>query len=182
MSNGDNARKFAEELREFAVKVAPGHARDAAAAIALQGLRKVIAKTPVNTGHARNGWQVTIGAPLFLEPPGSDTMKEPAPAVDSFASLARSSAFGRGRREIEAAPEFSQIFIANAVEYIEVLEDGRLEGEAAGEGDLVRAGGVFGLMGRRRKVGARGSIQAPNGMLAVSFQELVEDLSSEETA
>jgi hypothetical protein len=164
-----NAEQFNAALREFAVKVVPEKARDVTRAIALEGLRRIVQKTPVDTGHARAGWQVTLdtqqdGVALNLDKSGANTIRSGSAVINHAVARA----------------DMPRIFISNNVEYIEILEDGRLEGEAAGEGRFVPQGGVYGLMGRVRRLGARGSMQAPNGMLGVTFAELVAMLDTSE--
>ena len=78
--------------------------------IALQVLRGVVLKTPVDTGRARGNWQVTIGEPAEgevanLDPSGGSTISE-------------------GTARILGAINFVVIWVVNNLPYIERLEDG----------------------------------------------------------
>lgn len=168
-------QSFIDGLNEFTTKVVPETASQVHRAIALEGLNRLVKKTPVDTGHARAGWQVTIGEAAQLERAGSD--KSGASTISEGASV------------IRQAEPYTKISIANNVPYIEVLEDGRREGEAASEGELMLGqhpiydeGALVGHEFHVKRRGATGSIQAPHGMLGVTFEELVQALEQVEDA
>jgi len=93
-------------------------------AIAIEAFSRIVQKTPVDTGRARGGWQMTIGAPAEEE-----TFNLGEPPVP----------------ELNLGP-FEIVYIANNVPYIIFLEEGRP---------------------------GPGSPQAPNGMVAETFEELL---------
>lgn len=107
-----NARKFALEIdRDF--ERAEKELREAVSLLALQGLTRIIQRTPVDTGRARGNWSVSIGAQSFglaqeLDPSGSNAISEGQAVIASFGSQ-------------EGWPS---IFIQNNLPYIERLEDG----------------------------------------------------------
>lgn len=166
--------EFGSVLRDFVVNLVPEQAHAVQETTALRGLQSLIAMTPVDQGIARGGWQVTIGEAGALSARVPDSNKKKAPMSD--ADALSSSAYKDGERIVVSAPPFSLITIYNNVEYIDILEDGRLEGSAAGEGEFPFGAGIT---GKARRTGARGSMQAPHGMLGVTFVRLANDLTTE---
>ena len=158
-----NVQAFRDTLREFTAKVVPELANETVRYVGLQGLNGLVKKTPVDTGYARAGWQVTLSAPAESE--------------TALLDRGGQATISAGSAVIKGAGPFPHLFITNPVEYIEVLEDGRLSGEAVGEGEFAFGAGVLGVA---RRTGARGSIQAPNGMLGVTFEELIQSLEQVE--
>ncbi|MCP4660987.1 MAG: hypothetical protein GY856_36765 [bacterium] len=75
--------------------------------LALQALRGVVTRTPVDTGRARGNWQTTTARP----------------ADDQVAGVG-ADPIAEGTPTITAAPPFGVIWLSNNVPYIEVLEDG----------------------------------------------------------
>lgn len=78
--------------------------------LALEALRRVVLKTPVDTGRARGNWQTTIDRPATgtqetTDPSGGQTISE-------------------GSNVIGQAPIFRPIVLTNNLPYIERLEDG----------------------------------------------------------
>ena len=61
MINERAADEFASEI-EFELDLAEDEFRTAVRAIALEALKRIVLKTPVNTGRARGNWQVEIGS------------------------------------------------------------------------------------------------------------------------
>lgn len=163
--------EFGAVMRDFALNVVPESAQAIQEAVALQGLAGVIAMTPVDQGIARGGWQVAIGEAGALNVNAPDSNLQKAPLSDSAALS--SSAYQAGERVITTAPPFALITIFNNVDYIGILEDGRVDG---GFGGIETP---FGEVTSPTRSRARGSIQAPNGMLGVTFTRLVSDLTTE---
>lgn len=97
--------------------------------IALEALKRIVLKTPVDTGRARGNWQTTIG-----KLPAGDK-KAPNDKSGSKAMMA-------GMAALASLPPFSVVWISNNVPYIIFLEAGS-------------------------------SKQAPQGMVAVTIQELL---------
>ncbi|HSW45775.1 MAG TPA: HK97 gp10 family phage protein, partial [Phycisphaerae bacterium] len=78
--------------------------------IALEGLRRLVMKTPVDTGRARGGWQVSIGRP----PAGQADRKDRAGDATILA----------GSGVIDEIKTPVKCVLGNNVEYIEKLEHG----------------------------------------------------------
>jgi hypothetical protein len=90
--------------------------------IALEALKRIVLKTPVDTGRARGNWQTTINNPAVGEKQSNTPIMDGSTVIGSLKS-------------------FGTIFIANNLVYILPLEHGH-------------------------------SQQAPNGMVAVTIEEL----------
>jgi hypothetical protein len=91
--------------------------------IALEVFRRIILKTPVDTGRARGNWLCTIGVPAEAMAQGEDW----------FQGTADAGGYDRtGRAAIEEAanqvmvwkPGDVAIFLTNNLPYIKPLEDG----------------------------------------------------------
>lgn len=79
--------------------------------VILEGLTRVVLKTPVDTGRARGGWQVTLG----ISPDENEESNRP---VDKSGAATISEGAAKD------VPAFGIVFIANTVVYIERLEEG----------------------------------------------------------
>lgn len=102
--------QFNQKLRDFAMKMAPEQVAKMERKIVLEALRRLVTKTPVDTGRARGGWQVEIGQ----FPKGQVDRLDP----DGQATISAGSAVaGEIRTPVRCV-------IANNVEYIEALEHG----------------------------------------------------------
>ena len=82
--------------------------------IALEMFRRVILRTPVDTGRARGNWQTTIGAPAFGTLDETDKSGRAAIARATTVCLAWKAVSG------------AWIFLANNLPYIQTLEHGRV--------------------------------------------------------
>lgn len=80
--------------------------------IALEMFRRVILRTPVDTGRARGNWQTTVGAPAFGTLDETDKSGRAAIARATTVCLAWKAVSG------------AWIFLANNLPYIERLEHG----------------------------------------------------------
>lgn len=96
-------RRWAEERPKLAVRIARRR-------ISLDALTSLVLLTPVDTGRARGGWNVTFDTP-------SDALTD---KVDRQGS----STIAAGRSIINSAPTFGVIYIQNAVRYVRFLEEG----------------------------------------------------------
>jgi hypothetical protein len=121
-----NLAQFNKELDNFNKKV-PAMATVIQKKVVLEALRRLVMRTPVDTGRARANWQVTISEPSEGQ-------------VDST-DVEGNSAIAKGLAALTGLPDFQVIWISNNVDYIEFLEHGS-------------------------------SKQAPEGMLAVTVEEL----------
>jgi hypothetical protein len=123
-----NLREFNQTVQDFARQVPTAEIRDMQRKLALDGLKQLVARTPVKTGHARRNWQVTMHRMAEGEVAGTD--------------VAGNRTVQAGAGVIGQVPAYSLTCITNNVPYICNLEDGT-------------------------------SQQAPEGMLALTFDDLV---------
>lgn len=91
--------------------------------LALQALRGVVIKTPVDTGRARNAWLVSIGQ--GTETGAAAPARAPENEVAGVEGQIAIRVIAKGARKINGmkAP-YKDVFISNNVEYIEFLEGG----------------------------------------------------------
>lgn len=87
--------------------------------IALEGLRGVVEKTPVDTGRARGNWQLSVG-----ESPEGETGLLDGSTRDLAGDEGSSAAVTRGLAKIAGLQPYATIFIGNNVPYIVPLEEG----------------------------------------------------------
>lgn len=78
--------------------------------VALEALRRVVMKTPVDTGRARGSWQVAVS----VRPTGEVDIYD----KDGGATIAE------GSREIAQVGPYETIYIASNLSYILPLEEG----------------------------------------------------------
>lgn len=117
-----NIAEFTDELR-LEIRRTVDDVVKAKKLIALEALRRIIQKTPVDTGRARGNWQVSLE--LLAE---ENWSKDPLSEGAAYLSKLR---------------DFEILYIFNNVEYVIYLEEGH-------------------------------SSQAPQGMVAITLQELEE--------
>jgi hypothetical protein len=113
-----SVRQFNAEVRDFAVKVAPEEAVTMQRAIVLEGLRRLVMKTPVKTGRARGNWQVSIGK-------DTDSILDVTDKTGGPTIL-------RGTAPVLGLRQLITCYITNNVEYIEALEKGHSQQAPAG--------------------------------------------------
>lgn len=139
-----NIKQFNMEITKFAKSI-PGKVTKMQKHIVMEALRRLVEKTPVDTGCARGNWQVTIGSPASGQVSGDwpktsgppKTERPPLRPEDNQTIL-------NGLAALTGLPKFQVVWITNNVDYIEFLESGS----------------------------AQGSTQAPEGMLAITVEEL----------
>lgn len=78
--------------------------------ISLEALRRVVLKTPVDTGRARANWQLTTGSP--------------AEGVIDAKDKQGAKTLRKGANEVAKIKGTPVVYITNNVDYIEVLEQG----------------------------------------------------------
>ena len=163
--------EFNREIEAWVQDRVPAEVRALATEIGLRALARIVFKTPVDVGRARANWQTTVGAPA------QGVVTEPDPEGDR--------AIRNGIAVIESAPPFSIVWITNNVEYILVLEEGGYlppNPENSPEANKKRAASRS--KAKRKAVadkhGDEGaplvqdgrSLQAPQGMVAITVEEL----------
>lgn len=104
------AGRFAMELDAEFEREVEGKLREVTQKVAVEGLSRVVLKTPVDTGRARGSWTVSIGAPDSSEPGRLDPGGQ--------------QAISEGSGRIGGMREPDVIYIQSNVPYIEVLENG----------------------------------------------------------
>jgi len=118
--------QFNREIDAFARKI-PLRTTTLQKKVVLEALRRLVMKTPVDTGRARGNWQVTIG--------------DPARGQTDETDMIGTATIAQGLQALAGLPAYQVVWISNNVDYIEELEHGH-------------------------------SKQAPEGMLAVTVEEL----------
>ena len=147
-----NARQFNGELRRFVEVTVPEEVARFARRIALDALRRIVFRTPVDDGPARGGWMVSIGSPAtgpgIADPGGGSTVQ-------------------RGSILIAGAPPFQTIHITNNQDHILILEEGGFVPPDPGPSKDPREG-------RKGRILVSGgySVQAPRGMAAITVEEI----------
>ena len=115
-------KAFSRARTVIATRTLPEAVAQAQRALAREVLRGVVERTPVASGRARANWQVSLSAPVngvldARDPSGSETI-------------------ARGNAVINSAEPFGRLWITNALNYAEVLENGRSDQAPRG---MVRA-------------------------------------------
>lgn len=169
-------RDFDKALAEFGKTIPREQLNIVVRKMALFALRRIVQRTPVETGRARANWQVTIGSPADGVLGAFD--KSGAAAVATGESVIA---------QIRGASYVPSVWISNNLTYIVTLEEGgypnpskKEQGASAAD----YAGASSGLARKSKKARARiarlrprtkggYSIQAPRGMVAVTVQELL---------
>lgn len=108
---------FNREIDAFAKKVAI-NVTALQKKIVLEALRRLVMKTPVDTGRARGNWQVTIAAPAEGQLQETDTIG--------------TATILQGLEAIASLPAYEVVWISNNVDYIELLEHGHSKQAPAG--------------------------------------------------
>jgi hypothetical protein len=105
-----NLNQFNRKVSKFAERIPREKVPLFIKKISLEALRRVVQKTPVDTGRARGGWQVTFNQPS----------KSPTGNTDPSGS----GTISAGASKINQLNKPAAVFITNNVEYIIYLEDG----------------------------------------------------------
>jgi hypothetical protein len=122
MSSKDLAG-FQLDLRNFATKIPSEEINKLARAIAMDALKGVVLKTPVDTGRARGNWEVTTGKPSVNVDIASYEGKHIPEKLAETVVASRAIENGAGVIAT-AEPEKQVIWVSNNVPYIEELENG----------------------------------------------------------
>jgi len=103
-------QKFNKELNDFTKKLVPEKVLTLQKKMVLEALKRLVNKTPVDTGRARGNWQVTISNPAAGQLETTD--KE------------GSGTIARGLAALGGLKPYMVVWITNNLDYIEFLEDG----------------------------------------------------------
>ena len=169
-----NTKEFVLSLRRVSAEIAE-EVQTARREIGLSALSKLVLKTPVDEGEARGGWQVSTGAPPGSPPKRRDRSGQ-ATIAGGSAKIVRST---------RSKQAYKRTLITNGVPHIGTLENGgfRPRDPATDEESLARRAAGRAERQRKRAQDEHGhpgapfvrggySLQAPQGMVAVSFEEL----------
>jgi len=139
-----NVTQFNAEVKAFATGLVPEQVRVLQKKVALEGLVRLVNRTPVDTGRARGGWQVGVNNRPSgqTSPPLGPKHKKPLTSLPPLSASGQDTV-NAGSAQIKTVPAFSVVYIVNNVEYIGELENGK-------------------------------SGQSPNGMLALTVNDLGE--------
>lgn len=102
--------KFNAEVKEFFQKKLPSEVIKAQKKLVLEALRRVVQRTPVDTGRARGNWQVSIASP--------------AESVLDASDKDGGGTISKGLAAMASLPPYQIVWISNNVDYIEFLEEG----------------------------------------------------------
>lgn len=114
---------FAAELKRFE-GVALDKVNTATRMIALEVFRRIILKTPVDTGRARGNWMCTIGAPSEALAAGEGWLQGTAEAGLSYDKGGRAAIQAAADEVMSWKPADVAIFLTNNLPYIQRLEEG----------------------------------------------------------
>lgn len=98
--------------------------------IALEVFRRIILKTPVDTGRARGNWLCTIGVPAEAMAKGEDWFQ--GQTSNDFDKSGRAAIEEASNQVLAWKPEDIAIFLTNNLPYIERLENGWSDQAPAG--------------------------------------------------
>lgn len=162
-SNAKAVTDFAAALRKIAIQTPAQTSQRTLREYSLEALRRIVQRTPVDTGLARGNWQLTAEVPATGIVPSTDRSGQ--------ATLASGAAAATALRP------FGVSWITNNLPYVRVLEFG-LYPNPPKRGSRIRQKGR-----RRKNVRAGGSgyeirsaggfsRQAPQGMVQVTAAEI----------
>lgn len=109
-----NLKSFQRAVDRFSRTVPAAKVNLMQRKLALQALRGLVHKTPIDTGRARGNWQTTTATPAEGAIGG----------ITRKGQSVSSSPIEKGSVAIRAAQPFGVIWISNNLPYIEALEDG----------------------------------------------------------
>jgi len=156
------AREFNKALSDWSTKALPAHVQKVTQWFAFEALKGIVERTPVDTGRALGGWQVTLNSP-------SDAAGGAQGAAPNRSAILKS-----GQAKIKAARPYQVIWISNNVHYIRILEEGGFVPTDPGPSKTGGSASKAGRKARKGEILVSGgySVQAPQGMVAVTLLEL----------
>lgn len=156
-----STKQFNKALSDWSLKAVPADIAKVTQWFAFEALRRIVKRTPADTGRARGGWHVTIGSPSSSATGNKD---------DSGKTTISS-----GKATITSAKPYQVIWISNNVEYIRILEEGGFVPTDPGKSKTGGSASKAGRKARKGKILVKGgySVQAPQGMVGVTMQELM---------
>lgn len=115
-----NNEEFNREIKLWAYEVVPQELLRLVKRVALELFGKIVRKTPVDTGRARGGWTISIGALSGVEV--EQSIGEGRKLTKTLAELT-----AEARRAVASLEPYETVFIENNVRYIFRLENGYSE-------------------------------------------------------
>lgn len=168
-----NIQDFVDEINEWTINIVPELALDFQRAVAILAADQIVLKTPVRTGRARSNWIVQIGS-------------IPTSTIEEFDPGGEKT---RRQNEgiISAVQELTYIVIGNNLPYINTIEEGgyipkdpenspeanKRRAELREPAVQRRAAAVAGDPGAPLVRGGY-TLQAPQGMVALTFREIIQ--------
>lgn len=149
----ESVKDFHKELNEFTERLIPDEIHKLQTALAVEALKRIVLRTPVDEGRARGNWNVTID--------------DPYDGVSEILDDKGQRAVSYGSHTIRSAAPFSVIFITNNIDYINILEEGLFVPPNPGPSKDPRRGRFGQIL-----VSGGHSTQAPQGMVLVTVEEL----------
>ena len=166
----DNLREFSLELDRAATEIPAELVTTVHKKLHLEALGRIVRRTPVDTGRARGNWQSTVGSPAGGEREVAplEPLKEKDIPASTVVAL-----FDGALRDVRGMEPFSVSYLTNNLNYISVLEEGGFVPPDPGPSSDPRKD-------RKGRVLVRGgySVQAPQGMVALTFAELEESIGA----
>lgn len=146
---------FNEAVHNFSRAVVPEEAKRFQRWLTLEALRRIVLRTPVDTGRTRGNWQVGLN-----EIPSTEKESR-QPIKDGLSVLARMAPFGA-------------TYVSNPLDHVEVLEFGLFSPRDPGPSKDPRRG-------RKNRILVKDgfSVQSPQGMVGITFQELLTIIPGE---
>lgn len=156
-----SAKQFNKALSDWSLTAIDDHVEKITQWLAFEALRLIVKRTPADTGRARGGWHITLGSPSSASPIAIDTNGV--------------STVNAGHATILQSRPFQVIWINNNVEYIRILEEGGFVPTDPGPSKTGGSASKAGRKARKGKVLVKGgySVQAPQGMVGITLQELM---------
>tara|TARA_R110002073_G_scaffold80699_1_gene194336 strand:+ start:1504 stop:1935 length:432 start_codon:yes stop_codon:yes gene_type:complete len=112
-------REFELRLDQFVEQVVPEEFNNFKKVVALDALKSILMKNPVDTGRSRNNWNVSLGT-------WSTKVDEEDLGGPAFGQ-APDKVVAEGEAVVNKVQSGEDVFIVNNIHYINLLEDGHSE-------------------------------------------------------
>jgi hypothetical protein len=148
-------KEFERAFRTFSKDLIPLQVSLVQKKVSFEALSRFVRRTPSDKGWARGNWQASIGSPKTGEIDADDTTRSGSPTIS------------REMKNLAVIPPYSIVYITNNVPYIGVLDEGGFTPSDPGPSEDPRPS-------RKGRILVKGgySIQSPEGIVAVTLQEL----------
>ena len=131
------AEEFNACCDSFVEDIIPYYFQAVVSKIGLEALRRIVLRTPVDTGRARGNWQVSIGSPIetvveTMDPSGQQVIEDGTRIIADWSMSSPSIVSGVLTAVQKDLGAFPTVWISNNVPYILWLEDGSSKQAPAG--------------------------------------------------